>query len=503
MRKTVIAIIVAAFVILDLAILPYVLSEQPDNVAGLCVAESTYNSATLTWDKASGASKYVVYRAEEGEPYTEIATVKKTKFKDKDLTAGTAYKYKVKANNIFKSSEKGATASVTPQLEKTPKAAAVVKKGKAEITVKRIPGASGYVFIRNNERVKNIIPGETKEDAKVWAGDDSVVIEKDAVTFVDEQAKPGEEQIYTVMAYSGDSERLSNEVSVTIVPAGVMKAEISDTNPGKVVVSWDAEDQYTSFKLYDGDKNLLTETEGHEYSFDVKEGDYKFRLIGLDSNGVESPPAVQSFKIEDVEMDNELARQAACDWAVQIANDDSFNYGTKGPANHAGCYFCGTQGYKQKIAKKKGIHRSFAKTYCCVTFVTAAFAHGAKDPYVYDVCSHRHTLEWLVGCNHISKCGKSKGYQNFRYLGHIPRDQLIPGDVLSSSNHAKIYIGDGLEAEATGGGWSSRSIRVEGLEYQGKFKVFRYVGSGSGNVFKITENAVTQENPAKLDKLEQ
>ncbi len=500
-RFIIIALIVLALAFLDLAILPYFLVDRPDNVAALSVAKSTYNTATLTWDKAPNATKYIIYRAEEGKDYSKVATVRKPTFKDKNLTTGTTYKYKVKAGNFFKGSEKNATASVTPQIEKTPKVEAALRTGKVEITVKKVPGAFGYMIFRNDEKIKNIILDDNEDPDAAWAGDNTVIVEDDAVTYIDEDAKTGERQVYKALAYSGKSESYSKEVNLTIIPAGTMTAKISDTDPGKVVVSWDSDGNYKKFKLFDGEKKLLAETEGNNYSFDLKEGTYTFRLIGYDGE-MESPPQVTEFRIDKVPMDNELARQAACDWAVQIANDNSFNYGTKGPANHSGCYFCGTQGYKQKIAKRKGIHRSFAKTYCCVTFVTAAFAHGAKDPYIYDKCSHRRTLEWLVGCNHISKCGKRDGYQNFRYLGHIPRGQLIPGDVLSSNNHVKIYIGDGLEAEATGGGWSSRSIRVEGLEYQGKFKVFRYVGSGSGDTYKITSREGSHNNDAaKMDQL--
>lgn len=190
---------------------------------------------------------------------------------------------------------------------------------------------------------------------------------------------------------------------------------------------------------------------------------------------------------------NEQARLAACNWARAIAADNSFTYGKSPAANQSGCYFCGTQQKKEKAAKrlraqgKSGYNHSYAKTYCCNTFVTAAYAHGANDPYVYNKCKSGGCLGFNVGGNCANRCGKG-AYKNFKYLGHIPKSQLQPGDVLGCSTHAKIYLGNGQEAQASGGisknPWGANTIRVKKLSYESKYKVFRYVGTGGSNYYK-------------------
>jgi hypothetical protein len=59
--------------------------------------------------------------------------------------------------------------------------------------------------------------------------------------------------------------------------------------------------------------------------------------------------------------------RAAVAWAIKIANDNSFSYGKKPQTSRIGCYFCGTS---QK-RKPKG----YEKTYVCLTFAAAAYAH--------------------------------------------------------------------------------------------------------------------------------
>ena len=171
--------------------------------------------------------------------------------------------------------------------------------------------------------------------------------------------------------------------------------------------------------------------------------------------------------------------QGAIDWAVMIASDDSFMYGKSPAANHYGCYFCGNQQTKQKHAKRLGITRSYEKTYCCNTFITAAYVHGANDPYL----SCRGGKGINNGANLKKVCG-TKQYKNFEYLGHIAESSLRPGDVLVSEKHVKMYIGGGKQVESTGGHskhpWSANTIRVCKFSYGKNYEVIRYIGGGAG-----------------------
>lgn len=166
----------------------------------------------------------------------------------------------------------------------------------------------------------------------------------------------------------------------------------------------------------------------------------------------------------------------AVQWAIKIAGDNSFTYGKSPAANHSGCYFCGNQGTKQRHAKRLGINRSYEKTYCCNPFVTAAFVHGAGDPYIK--CKGA-----IIGLKQSAKknCGKRQ-YRNFEWLGHIPKSQLQTGDVLLTNKHAKLYAGGGKQVEATGGKtsycWSAKSIRLTRLTYPADCEVMRYKDAG-------------------------
>ena len=151
---------------------------------------------------------------------------------------------------------------------------------------------------------------------------------------------------------------------------------------------------------------------------------------------------------------------AAVNWAIDIANDNSFAYGKKPAANAIGCYFCGTNCGPVKYNKPKG----YEKTYVCLTFVAAAYAHGTEDPEVYYACSH----------------GKMPLYENDKNFSEfscwmkigackdLTVNDLLPGDVIikwsdhnDNNGHVCMYIGGNDVVESSGGGWSANSIAVK------------------------------------------
>ena len=166
-----------------------------------------------------------------------------------------------------------------------------------------------------------------------------------------------------------------------------------------------------------------------------------------------------------------IAKKSAS-WAKNIANDNSFHYGNGLHSHHNGCYFCGTQPKsKQKYVKQ------WEKTYCCNPFVTAAYAHGGKEPFMLDLC--RRGKSYMAP--EFKKC------ELFANLGHPDQADLLVGDVLCASGHVAIYIGNNRIAEACmsddGKPGSTRwnnSITISSLtakRYKGfKAGVFRYIG---------------------------
>ena len=153
--------------------------------------------------------------------------------------------------------------------------------------------------------------------------------------------------------------------------------------------------------------------------------------------------------------------QAAVDWAVNIANDDTFNYGEKPIANAIGCYFCGTN---EKKVKNSGGDERYAKTYVCMTFVGAAYAHGAGDPDILKACQRGKMTLYETNDNFT----KFSCWMKIGACKDLTIKDLMPGDVVidwsdhnDNNGHAFIYIGNNNLVEASGGGWGANSIGVK------------------------------------------
>lgn len=198
------------------------------------------------------------------------------------------------------------------------------------------------------------------------------------------------------------------------------------------------------------------------------------------------------------------AIQAAIDWAVEKANDDSWGYPSK---HRAGCYICGT---------------SPTKEYTCMPFITAAYAHGAGDPEILKICKKGHSLSTKDTAWKNNKC--------FELVGRckdLNYEELQPGDVLvqyasdDDSGHMCMFIGDGKLVHAAGhsvGIVVTKNAKKTFNSYkrgsnrlgEGHLNfVMRYVGQGgagaggsSGNAEKIAataEKLAWPENSTKKD----
>lgn len=178
--------------------------------------------------------------------------------------------------------------------------------------------------------------------------------------------------------------------------------------------------------------------------------------------------------------------RAAVAWAIKIANDDSFSYGKKPQTSRIGCYFCGTS---QK-RKPKG----YEKTYVCLTFAAAAFAHGAEDPEIYYACSHAKMPMYENDKNFTKfSCWKKIGK-----CSNLSIDDLEPGDVViqwskgsDNSGHVWIYAGNNnvVDSEGIKDCWGPKSIALREGKAAAKLRstaransksyVMRYVGANA------------------------
>lgn len=434
------------------------LIKPPEKVHGLAVDTVTYDSVNLSWDEAAGSTGYHIYRSSDGENFEYLDTTNKTNYSDTGLDTGITYVYKIRPHNGIKKAP-GDDIKATPVLD-TPKIDGTVDKGQAELSINRVDGALGYKIYRDKQEIDTIQAAQDKT--------------AEDITYVDENADADTDYEYTVTAIRKKAESdSSNQVGLTLISPGTISIEPDGTS---LNLAWDSD--YTSYKLYKNDE-LLTETSEKNYSIKAEEGTYKFKLIGT-KDDVVSPETVQEFKVEEVPMDNKGAINAAVNWAVDIANDDSFTYGTGNRAHRYGCYFCGNN-LKIKGSSLVNGH-SYKKTYCCNPFISAAYAHGAGDPALLKACQSG---------GGISMSKKSfKKYGNWKDVGKPSYSNLQKGDVLVKPTHVAMYIGDGKYVQAGPEGWNAKSIAVSNLSNSryNSFKfVMRYTGTGSGTMYKVEE----------------
>lgn len=158
----------------------------------------------------------------------------------------------------------------------------------------------------------------------------------------------------------------------------------------------------------------------------------------------------------------------AVNWAVSISWDNSFAYGVGKRAHNYGCYFCGTNRSGKKHAKKGS---RWDKTYCCNPFITAAYAHGTKDPAVLKACK--------AGGGGGMTPDSWKRYGCFKTVGKcskVPFSKLQVGDVIIAAhnpNHVWMYTGKGCLVEANGEGWGPETIKHKHgaqKKYNSKYK---------------------------------
>ena len=122
----------------------------------------------LSWDKAAGATKYVLYRADAADgKYAKIYTGTSRIYNDKNTTPGENYYYKLKVYNGSKASNASASAECifyvgVPIISKIS-----TTESSAKLQWKKINGADGYVIYRKAKstdswkRIKTVKSGDT------------------------------------------------------------------------------------------------------------------------------------------------------------------------------------------------------------------------------------------------------------------------------------------------------------------------------------------------------
>ena len=113
----------------------------PENVKA---SVSGVANAKIKWSSVEGAKKYTIYRATSKKgKYKKVGTSKSTSFKNKDLTRGKTYYFKVVANGEDSNSKKSVYAKVSIPSKKK-----VLKKIRNALKDKK--------WVKNNIKIKDL-----------------------------------------------------------------------------------------------------------------------------------------------------------------------------------------------------------------------------------------------------------------------------------------------------------------------------------------------------------
>ena len=493
-----IKIIMAVDAVLIIALTAYIVGiDEPAEAENLTVVNCTYDSAEISWSPAEDAKMYRIYKSKDGADYEYLSSTGDTHFTDRNVRTGETYYYTVTSTNGLKSTDIETDNSVVavPQLSK-PDLQIDTSKGEMQLNISAVDGASGYEITRDGEVI-----GQSEE-----------------TSFVDKDVEGGQHE-YSVKAYRYKNNTVFSECSDNVAVDFKVIGNLNvDTFNNDLVIDWDDSDYYNEFKVFNGDETV-SETSSSEctipgYALDTV---YDIKVVGYNTEEkAQSPEEEKKFEIIQEPMTTQDAIDAAVEWGIKIANDDSFTYGTGKRSHRYGCYFCQTNvgPRMNKKGKSKVNGHSYEKTYCCNPFVHACYAHGAEDPAMLAACQKGSGIAMTKKSFTRYGCWKS--------VGKVSRGNLQKGDVLVRSNHVMMYIGDGQIVHAAGGGWDAGSIRVCDLGGRKYSFVMRYTGTGKGtkdviydvdaegnvvdaegNIIKKAEKKeAPKENPAEADKTE-
>ena len=229
-----------------------VASAAPANVT-LGSAKAVGGGIQVTWQAASGAEKYNVYRKDASNTvWRVIATVTGTSYTDKSGTAGTKYSYTVRGvGSDGKTLSPGfdrigvsatmPTASTTPANVTLGSAKAV--SGGIQVTWQKANGAAKYNVYRKDA-------ANTK-----W----TVIATVTGTSYTDKSGTAGTKYSYTVRGVAADGKTLSpgynkTGVSATVPKAAAVPAEVkmgdATARGSYITVDWSRAANASAYRVY-------------------------------------------------------------------------------------------------------------------------------------------------------------------------------------------------------------------------------------------------------------
>ena len=216
----------------------------PANVT-LTGAKAVSGGIQVMWQAAANAATYNVYRMGPGDTYWKVVSAKQsgTSYTDKNVTAGSTYKYTVRGvasdgktlSPGFNNTGVSATISA-PTNVKLVGAKAV--NGGIQVTWQQANGAVKYKVYR-------------KDTANT---DWKVIATVSSASYVDRTTKIGTKYTYTVRGVAADGKTLSpgydkTGVSATAAPANVTMGSAKAVNSG-IQVTWQRAEDAAKYRVY-------------------------------------------------------------------------------------------------------------------------------------------------------------------------------------------------------------------------------------------------------------
>ena len=273
-------------------------STTPANVT-LGSAKAVSGGIQVTWQAASGAAKYKVYRKDAvNTKWTVIATVTGTSYTDKSAKAGVKYSYTVRGvaadgKTLSPGFDRTGVSATMPTASATP-AKVVLVSAKADsagilVTWQKANGAHAYqVYRKDAVNTKWTVVAKNVRDTE-WK---------------DITAAKGTKYTYTVRAVADDGVTLGGYDSagksamVTASPTTPAKVTLSAATAGKngIVVTWSYAADARTYRVYrkaPGDTKWVAVANVNGKSWtdkNVTSGvKYSYTVRGVNANGKLSP----------------------------------------------------------------------------------------------------------------------------------------------------------------------------------------------------------------------
>ena len=224
----------------------------PANVT-LGSAKAVNGGIQVTWQAASGAAKYKVYRKDASNTvWRVIATVTGTSYTDKSGTAGTKYSYTVRGvaadgKTLSPSYNKTGVSATMPTVSAAPAnvtlGSAKAVSGGIQVTWQAASGAAKYKVYRKDA------------SNTVWR----VIATVTGTSYTDKSGTAGTKYSYTVRGVAADGKTLSpgynkTGVSATVPKAAAVPAEVkmgdATARGSYITVDWSRAANASAYRVY-------------------------------------------------------------------------------------------------------------------------------------------------------------------------------------------------------------------------------------------------------------